>query len=110
MKEERGTIKLVNQAVKHNPEETIHKMMNIAKNVYFTGRQTGVPEVFYEMLPTLNVLQSNLVGEFIPSEFQKIGAVFSNRFMKIPLQIFPMLSLSMERKDSITKKILLKST
>ena len=43
-------------------------MMNIAKNVYFTGRQTGVPEVFYEMLPTLNVLQY-LVGEFIPSEF-----------------------------------------
>ena len=55
--------------MKHNPEETIHKMMNIAKNVYFTGRQTGVPEVFYEMLPTLNVLQSNLVGKFIPSEF-----------------------------------------
>ena len=71
MKDESGTIKLINEALKNAADKTINKMMNIAKNVYLTGRQAGEPEVYYKMLPFLHLSQSNLVAEFIPTGFRK---------------------------------------
>ena len=71
MKDESGTVKVINEALSNSSDENLKKRMNIVKNAFLTSRQAGECEIYYKMFPFLHLSHSNIGTEFIPTGFRK---------------------------------------
>ena len=79
MKDESGTMKVINEALSNSHDENLKKRMNIVKNAFLTSRQAGECEIYYKMLPFLHLSHSNIGTEFIHTGFRKNRS----RFLKL---------------------------
>ena len=71
MKDESGTMKVINEALSNASNANLREKMNIVKNAFLTSRQAGECEIYYKMFPFLNLSYSNIGTEFIHTGFRK---------------------------------------
>ena len=71
MKDESGTMRVINEALANSSNENLKQKMNIVKNAFLTSRQAGECEIYYKMLPFLHLSHSNIGTEFIHTGFRK---------------------------------------
>ena len=79
MKDESGTMKVINEALSNSHDENLKKKMKIVKNAFLTSRQAGESEIYYKMLPFLHLSHSNIGTEFIHTGFKKNRSRFLKR-------------------------------
>ena len=71
MKDDSGTLKLIQKVLEKASDEPIKKKMSLVKNTFLTHRQIGESEAYYKLFPHLHLCDSNIGAVFIPTGFKQ---------------------------------------
>ena len=71
MKDDSGTLKLIQKVLEKASDEPIKKKLNLVKNTFLTHRQIGESEAYYKLFPHLHLCDSNIGAVFIPTGFKQ---------------------------------------
>ena len=71
MKDDSGTLKLIQDVLDKASDEPIKKKLCLVKNTFLTHRQIGESEAYYKLFPHLHLTDSNIGAIFIPTGFKK---------------------------------------
>ena len=71
MKDDSGTLKLIEKVLKNATNESYKKQLQLVKNIFLTHRQIGESEAYYKLFPSLHLSDSNIGVVFIPTGFRQ---------------------------------------
>ena len=71
MKDDTGTLKFIDKALKESSSESYKRKLELVKNTFLTHRQSGEAEVYYKLFPHLHLSDSNIGVIFLPTGFKK---------------------------------------
>ena len=71
MKDESGTLKLIEEALKQSDDDPIKSKLKLVKNTFLTHRQVGESEAYYKLFPFLHLSYSNIGTQFVLTGFPK---------------------------------------
>ena len=67
-KDDTGTMKVINKALKENDCKDVKDQMKLISNVFLTSRQMGEAEAVYRLIPSMNLKGSNVTCQWVPTE------------------------------------------
>ena len=71
MKDESGTLKFIEEALKQSDDDPIKAKLKLVKNTFLTHRQVGESEAYYKLFPFLHLSYSNIGTQFVLTGFPK---------------------------------------
>ena len=71
MKDDTGTLKIIDKVLKQVTNESFKRQLQLVKNTFLTHRQVGESEVYYKLFPSLHLSDSNIGVTFVPTGFNQ---------------------------------------
>ena len=66
-KDETGTMKIINEALKQNDCKDVKDQMKLISNTFLTARQIGEAEAVYKLIPNMTLRSSNVTCQWVPT-------------------------------------------
>ena len=67
-KDETGTMKVINEALKQNECKDVKDKMKVISNTFLTSRQIGEAEAVYRLIPNMTLRSSNVTCQWVPTD------------------------------------------
>merc|ERR1712105_47799 len=98
-KDDSGTLKYINEALK-DAKEDLKGKLKLAVNTFMTHRQIGESEAYYRILPFLNLKNSNTKCIFLPTGFKKNRGVYLDKLDETKAK-FVVGAIKIEGRDGL---------
>merc|ERR1711963_587065 len=67
-KDDSGTMKIINKALKENECKDVKDQMKLISNTFLTSRQMGEAEAVYRLIPSMTLKNSNVACQWVSTE------------------------------------------
>ena len=67
-KDETGTMKIINEALKNNQCKDVKDQMKVISNTFLTSRQMGEAEAVFRMIPSMTLRHSNVTCQWVSTD------------------------------------------
>ena len=98
MKDESGTLKLIEEVLERSNDDPIKVKLRLVKNTFLTHRQVGESEAYYKLFPFLHLSNSNIGTVFVLTGFPKNRSRFLKQITEEEKGYFPNV-IEVEGKD-----------
>ena len=98
MKDESGTLKLIEEVLERSNDDPIKVKLRLVKNLFLTHRQVGESEAYYKLFPFLHLSHSNIGTVFILTGFPQNRSRFLKQIREEEKEFFPNV-IEVEGKD-----------